>query len=43
MEKGDLQKLIVIFVIPTLKQQIYVIFCQKLQIQMDCGKIKRRS
>ena len=43
MEKGNLQKLIVIYVIPTLKQQIYASFCQKLQIQMDCGKIERRS
>ena len=35
MEKGNLQKLRVVFVISPLKQQICAIFCQDLQIQMD--------
>ena len=35
MEKGDLQKLRVVFVISPLKQQIYAIFNQDLQIQTD--------
>ena len=35
MEKWNLQKLRVVFVISPLKQQIYATFCQDLQIQMD--------
>ena len=38
MEKGNLQKLRVVFVISPLKQPIYVIFCQDLQIQMEIWK-----
>ena len=43
MEKWNLQNLMVVFVISRLKQQIYAIFCQDLQIQIDCGKIKMKS
>ena len=35
MEKWNLQKLRVVFVISPLKQEIYATFCQDLQIQMD--------
>ena len=35
MEKENLQKLRVVFVISLWKHQIYAIFCQDLQIQMD--------
>ena len=35
MEKENLQKLRVVFVISPLKHQIHAIFCQDMQIQMD--------
>ena len=34
-EKGNLEKLRVAFVISSLKQQIYVMFCHNPQIQTD--------
>ena len=35
MEKENLQKLRVVFVISPFKHQIYAIFCQDLQLEMD--------
>ena len=34
MEKKNLQKLRVVYVISPLKQQLFAIFCQDLHIQM---------